>query len=201
MTKRDPHEQSDFSAWTEIIDAFAAESDRAAVILAAAKLDELLAELLRSVLQPSPLAQDELFDTERPLSTFSAKIHLAHRLGLFDPAFARALHLVRRIRNSFAHETAKAQFDQSPHRDRIRELAALWDSPEDLDSIGLILANGPFKGRPQASVLFHAAVGSLIARLQHMIRGIPRIKPPRSENLEAREAKRHLGKSPGAEGG
>src|SRR5438270_10281747 len=37
---------------------------------------------------------------------------------------SRALHLIRRIRNSFAHEVSGAKLDSGPHRDRIRELAA-----------------------------------------------------------------------------
>jgi DNA-binding MltR family transcriptional regulator len=99
----DPRQRADFEAWADILDAFATESDRAAVVLAVAKLDELLAELLQRVFRPSATAQDELLDIEKPLGTFSAKIHISYRLGLIDASFARALHLVRRIRNSFAH--------------------------------------------------------------------------------------------------
>ena len=104
------------------VSEFEAESDRAAVILGAAKLDLLLYQLLGRVLSPSPTGIDELLDGDAPLSTFSARINLAHRLGLIDVPFARALHLVRRIRNAFAHELSGSSLDSSAHKDRVKEL-------------------------------------------------------------------------------
>lgn len=111
-------------ALNEFIAEFSKESDRAAVILVGARLDYLLSELLTRFLLPSTASTDELLDTERALGTFSARIHAAYRLGLIDAAFARALHIFRRLRNTFAHETAGTSFDHGPSRDRIRELAA-----------------------------------------------------------------------------
>ena len=91
-------------AFEKFLDEFKSESDRAAVILGAAKLDILLYQLLTKFLIASPAGTDELFDGDAPLGTFSSKINLAHRLGLIDKDFSRALHLIRKIRNSFAHE-------------------------------------------------------------------------------------------------
>lgn len=101
---------------------FKGESERAAVILGAAKLDALLYQLLAKVLLPSVGNQDELLDGDSPLSSFSARINLSFRLGLIDAKFARALHLIRKIRNSFAHEVSGASLTTGAHRDRIREL-------------------------------------------------------------------------------
>jgi len=54
------------------------ESDRAALIIAAAMLDELLSELLRSRLVPSASRDDSLFDgPNAPFSSFSARIDIA----------------------------------------------------------------------------------------------------------------------------
>jgi hypothetical protein len=102
---------------------FAKESDRAAVILGAAKLDIQLYQLLRMALRPATGNNDELFDGDAPLSTFSSRIHLCHRLGLIDDEFSRALHLVRRIRNSFAHEISSTTLESGGNRDRVHELA------------------------------------------------------------------------------
>jgi hypothetical protein len=102
---------------------FGSESDRAAVILAAAKLDILLYQLLQRVLKPSTASQDALLDGEGPLATFHARIEIAHRLGLLDDRFVRTLHLVRKIRNSFAHEHSSARLDTGGHRDRVTEMA------------------------------------------------------------------------------
>ena len=45
----------------------------------------------------------------------------------------RALHLVRRIRNSFAHELSGISLESGSHRDRIRELSAPFKSYADFD--------------------------------------------------------------------
>ncbi len=108
-----------FDAFAE---EFERESDRAAVILVSAKLDELLYLALTKKLLPCPAAQDDLLRTDGPIGSFSSRITLAHRLGLIDDAFARTLHLIRRIRNDFAHESAGAQLSSGSHADRVRSL-------------------------------------------------------------------------------
>lgn len=54
---------------------------------------------------------------------FSSKINFVYRFGLIDSDLARALHLVRRIRNSFAHEVSGCSLTSGAHSDRVRELA------------------------------------------------------------------------------
>ena len=63
---------------------FNAESDRAAVILGASKLDQLLRELLVKKFLPNPTSQDDLFDSDKPIASFSSRINVAYRLGLID---------------------------------------------------------------------------------------------------------------------
>ncbi|MCX6173402.1 MAG: hypothetical protein NTZ27_01450 [Ignavibacteriales bacterium] len=101
---------------------FTEESDRAAVILGAAKLDLLLYQILQKALRPCPTGQDELMDGDAPLSTFSSKINLIHRMGIISSDFARVLHIIRKIRNTFAHEMASRSLDLGSHRDRVAEL-------------------------------------------------------------------------------
>ena len=91
---------------------FQKESDRAAVILVVSILEENLETLLRSYFVPIPSASDSLFDSvSGPLSNFSAKIDMVYRLGLISGKFARDLHIVRRIRNSFAHDIYGCSFE------------------------------------------------------------------------------------------
>lgn len=97
------------------------ESDRAAVILAAAGLDELLLHALRARLRPVS-GRDDLLESEGPLSTFSARIKAAYRVGLIDENFASALNLVRKLRNSFAHGLHGQKLADAPHRERVIEL-------------------------------------------------------------------------------
>ncbi len=110
--------------WSKIFDKeFEDESDRAAVIISASMLERALETLLRSYLIPVSGSSDSLFDgAYSPISSFSAKIDLSYRSGLISNRFARDLHIIRRIRNEFAHDVKKCKFE-SPHiRDRIIEL-------------------------------------------------------------------------------
>jgi hypothetical protein len=139
---------------------FKNESDRAAVVLAAAKLDYLLKATLESFLLPSSTGDDELLDADHPLSTFSSRINITARLGLIAPDLARALHLVRKIRNSFAHEHSGVSLAAGPHRDRldtlVQPMRTHW-------AFNLMLTY--FDSQETPAALFRAAVALLMLRL------------------------------------
>jgi hypothetical protein len=120
--------------------SLAGESERAAVVLGAAKLDSLLELLLKRCLLPCPGGKDDLLDTERPLGTFSAKISAAYRLGLIDKDFEYALQAVRKIRNSFAHSIENETLSKAPHRDRLFEIAKILKGYEGLEEIAATVA-------------------------------------------------------------
>jgi DNA-binding MltR family transcriptional regulator len=102
---------------------FARETDRAAVIVAASMLDELLQSLLVARLVPVSSSTDELFDgANAPLATFSSRIEMAYRTGLVSVKLARDIHLIRRIRNDFAHNIHGASFEDTRVKQRIAEL-------------------------------------------------------------------------------
>lgn len=84
-------------------------SDRSCVIVAASYIDELLGHLLRYFLtSPSSEKEDkELFSGYGPLSSFSSKIVLSYRLGLISNYEYKTLQIIRKIRNSFAHDISK----------------------------------------------------------------------------------------------
>src|SRR4051812_37773609 len=96
-------------------------TERAAVLVMAAMIDRLLAQALSAFFLPHISKADELLEGDSPLSTFSARIMAAHRLGLVDAEVTRCLHIFRRIRNDFAHEVTGCSLTTAPHRDRIRE--------------------------------------------------------------------------------
>ena len=103
---------------------FGRESDRAAVILAASIADELLKSLLSNRLVAVTSSQDELFDgANAPLGTFSSRIEMAYRLGAISVKFSRDLHLIRKIRNEFAHNIHGCSFEDARVRSRIVELS------------------------------------------------------------------------------
>ena len=105
--------------WADILrDEFEGESERACVIIAASLLDNALFSLLQARLAPCSTNTDTLFDgANAPLSTFSSRIEVSYRLGLLSARFCRDLHLVRRIRNEFAHNVIGCTFEESSVRD------------------------------------------------------------------------------------
>ena len=99
------------------------ETDRAVVILTAAMIDQGLEDVLRARLVQLSTSEDPLFDSAyAPLADFNAKIDLAFRIGLLPPNYAKGLHLIRRIRNEFAHNVSGCTFDDPRIRNRVMEL-------------------------------------------------------------------------------
>jgi hypothetical protein len=102
------------------------ESERAVAIISVSVLDEALTGLLKAALLPCSTGTDALFDgAYAPLGSFSAKIEFACRLGLISAGVAQSLHLIRKIRNDFAHDIGSCSFEQASVRGRVRELSTL----------------------------------------------------------------------------
>ncbi|TGK23323.1 hypothetical protein EHQ05_19220 [Leptospira yasudae] len=110
--------------WDDLLmDEFQKETDRAAVILTASLFDNSLNDLLNNFLISNSSTNDELFDgPNAPLSTFSAKINVAYRVGLISNKFAHDLNLIRKIRNEFAHNIQGCSFENGKVRSRVLEL-------------------------------------------------------------------------------
>jgi len=158
---------------------FKNESDRAAVVLGGAQLDLLLYQLLDAFLLPVTSGKDELLEGDSPLATFSARINVSYRLGLIDEDLARALHLVRRIRNSFAHEISSASLAAGTHRDRVRELVlpfvGNWALRNMLDLC--------FDGQETPGAQFRACIAVMSLRLDGAIERVVRVSRERAESL------------------
>ncbi len=119
---------------SHLIDEFEGESDRACVIMAAALLDTALKSLLISRLAPTTGSTDPLFDgANAPMSTFNSRIEMCYRFGLLSSRFCRDLHLIRKIRNEFAHNIVGCKFSETSVRDRIQCLSnsCRFDSQDD----------------------------------------------------------------------
>jgi DNA-binding MltR family transcriptional regulator len=101
------------------------ESDRGAVLVAGAMLEEALKEVLVMHLVPNPTATDPLFDgPTAPLQSFSSKIDAGYRLGIISDRFCRDMHVIRRIRNTVAHRAAGCSFQDASIEDRVKALSA-----------------------------------------------------------------------------
>lgn len=183
-----------FPHFDEFLREFEHESDRAAVILGAAKLDYLLYQILYKFLLPNVGSNDELLAGDSPLSTFSAKTHMAYRLGIIDSEFARALHLTRRIRNAFAHETSGCKLETGPHRDRVRELIAPFTKFPTFHSSKKIF----FSNKSGAAADFFTALAIMVLRLEAIFSKITTVNewydralfpPAYYEEMEAKKQK------------
>lgn len=98
------------------------EKPRVVTIASASRIEILLEQCLKAFLKTDPAESDSLLDGRGALSTFSPKIHLANRLSLVDDGLAHTLHMIRKTRNSFAHEMSPGNFEESPHADRLQEI-------------------------------------------------------------------------------
>lgn len=110
-----------------LVEEFKDLSDRAAVIIGAAHLDNLLIDLLakfflRGYKPEKSRDGDNLVGRNGPLHAFSGRISAANRLGLIGDQFAKSLDTVRDIRNEFAHQIGLRTLDSNSYRDRISNL-------------------------------------------------------------------------------
>ncbi|MEI9804344.1 MAG: DUF4145 domain-containing protein [Pseudolabrys sp.] len=98
----------------EIYEEIEAQTDRGAAIIAAAILDDAL----KSRLILTSNLSDRIFSYEKngPLAQFSSKIDMTAATGLLPKETCDSMHLIRRIRNKFAHsiEPLKFQTKKSP---------------------------------------------------------------------------------------
>lgn len=110
------------------------ESDRAVPILAFAYIDAEFSRVLRETLNPEVSGGvGALFGPLGPLGSASTRFNMAHALHWITNETAKDLHLLRRIRNRFAHELmeeglrdSKTIDDLVGHRLLIRILEALF---------------------------------------------------------------------------
>jgi hypothetical protein len=169
----------DWSQYKDFINEFRDESDRAAVVLGAAKLDQLLYRIIQAFLIPVTTGRDELLDGDTPLGTFSAKINFTYRCGLIDSNFARALHMVRKIRNSFAHEVSGCSLITGAHIDRVRELI----HPLMSYQICTLFRHHFFNGKNGPDIDFRLALAIMIARLEKKLNTIEPVNSDNAVNL------------------
>jgi DNA-binding MltR family transcriptional regulator len=184
MAKRIDPGVADASHWTDVFDRqFKKETDRACVILSAAMLDVALETLLKARLVPLASAKDDLLEgAHGPISDFSARIDLAHRIGLISTKFCRDLHLIRRIRNDFAHNITGCSFKDSNVRNRVVELARSSTVIDDMPDI----RRKNFPDGPRGD--FQMSVSWMLWRLRTMAHEVSSIKQAGLEWGYMREA-------------
>jgi DNA-binding MltR family transcriptional regulator len=99
----------------QLVQTLFSESDRGAVLVAAALLDDALEDLVRSVMSNQPDVVKKAVDPllKSPIRSFWAKTQLAYALQLIDSDLYDALNDIRGLRNAFAHRTAPASLSDT----------------------------------------------------------------------------------------
>jgi hypothetical protein len=178
------------------------ESERGAVVLAFAWMDDELTRALKKLLVPSLHAgekADELFGVGKPLSEASTKIDLALRLGILKDFTHQSLHIFRKLRNDFAHLASPLSFKTDSVRDRLITLFelqsqmtnALRSSVEKIPEVQALLQphDGKSSSRALADAfghrqLFEFLAATMVAGLRlstHNMPSVLELYPPRSE--------------------
>jgi hypothetical protein len=109
-------------AHNEMVVKLKEESDRAAALLAASFLESEMTRRLKDFLVDDE-STAKLFETYRPISTFSALVDVCFAVGLMTRTMRSDLSLVRKARNHFAHHPKHLTFTDAPVSDWCRELS------------------------------------------------------------------------------
>lgn len=105
------------------------DTDRSvAISLGSIVEDGLKAALMRRM--PQLTQEETLFGPDAPLGNFSAKIRLAHALGILGPGPRNDIDRIREVRNAFAHTMVPLSFDTKEVNDVCKLLAPNGLPPE-----------------------------------------------------------------------
>jgi mannitol operon repressor len=116
--------------FTAFLDVLNKESDRGAVLISLAMLDDLLEHTILSFLIETNEAEKLTDGFNAPLGTLSARALAAYSLGLISKEEYQDCDRLRRIRNEFAHNVHFSFDDQ-----KVKDICAnLQFSAKGLDS-------------------------------------------------------------------
>ncbi|NHN70156.1 transcriptional regulator [Pseudomonas fluorescens] len=126
------HTEPELKELSEFLSEFNKETDRGAVLNAAAVLDEWLLIILKEFLADNKSSADLLNGFNAPLGTFSARVAAAHSLGLIQDNEFREITIIRKIRNEFGHSWREISFETQKISDLANNLP--WLGPKDLEA-------------------------------------------------------------------
>ena len=157
------------------------ERGRGAVLVGVARVDAALEHLLQAVMVPATAKGDGLFLPDRPLGSIGAKVALASRLGLIDRPVERALNVLRKLRNAFAHSAESASLGDAVHSSRLAEVYVdaranpLWSPLETVLAAQPPSAHGALEPALRDYILL---ITILVAFLEATAQQLRPIQPP-----------------------
>ena len=150
------------------------ESDRGAILVASAALDEEVGELLSRFLVEDPDVRKMILGRGGIAESFGQRITMARALGAIPPDLTEALDRIRDIRNACAHRVEEVSFKTQKIRDNVNnmepsppELVAGLEPSDDPVRERFLFNTGVLSGRLTALIeKFDAAKEALKAALQ-----------------------------------
>jgi DNA-binding MltR family transcriptional regulator len=119
--------------WRDFAHQLSQETDRGTALVAAAFLDDLLGRILESFFGNDREASENLLNGPRaPLGGFISRIYAAYSLGLIHADEKNDLHIIRRIRNKFAHRLENTAFTDEDLVSLINNFITLDKVPKNL---------------------------------------------------------------------
>jgi len=88
------------------------ESERGTVLIASSYIDDLLKQMIEAFFVDVD-EKGSLLKSSGPLGAFSSRIDAAYCCGLLSQAEQKDCHIIRSVRNRFAHEVEMSFADQS----------------------------------------------------------------------------------------
>lgn len=87
--------------------------DRGAALVASTQIEEVLGKFLKCfmVAPLSTTLEEQLFERDAPLSSFSKQIRIAYAFKMIDQPIRQHLDIIREIRNAFAHSRVHITFE------------------------------------------------------------------------------------------
>lgn len=122
------------------------ETDRGCALMAASFLDNRIKQLIERQLI-SDKCTDELLSPSGPIGTFSNRINIAFSMALIPSAMRRDLHILRKIRNDFAHESIPISFETDHIKNKCYELQYAGENrksltPKDCFTFAMLAIDG-----------------------------------------------------------
>lgn len=108
--------EAEIHEFNKVIHALPTYNDTELATISVALLESALRfALVGYFIKLTPKEEDELFDDPAPLSSFSGKIRVAYAMGIIPKEVHADLHLIRKMRNAFAHSVPldKDEFNPS----------------------------------------------------------------------------------------
>lgn len=138
----------------KMVEVFQYESDRGAAVLAGSYVDNYLGLYLKSKMVESSL-EGKIFGPQGSLSSFSQRIDFSEAFGYLPKNTCAKLHIIRKIRNHFAHHPLEASFSRDPIKGYI-------DALENLKELKVKFPGNKFKLK-NPKTIYLVSIGLIIA--------------------------------------